>query len=596
MLLFRLRMVGVVLCLCSSLPAQESVSNLRDALKDTDEIVVPKGSGDEVVEFLGEMAKLQQDIARDYQAAMKKISAAQAAASSQILDDAENISDELFYAAAKFGLATRIRGLANANEETQHELLTQATRQLSIGLEKGLQQSEISNAGTLASYLERYGDAKLAAEAYRTFSEMLAKVDNPNYKRYADQFAGSARRLGLLGNLLELEGKLLDGTEFDWAAYRGKVVLVDFWATWCGPCIAEAPNVRAQYDAYHDLGFEVVGISLDTKQSALEAYIKKEKVPWANLYQDGAGWKHPMAVKYGIRSIPSVFLVDRDGKVVSLNARGAELPKQLSKLFNSKSDWERAAEIYSKRITPNTKDAALIARRATAYAKTETWDAARADWDRAVKLQPELAQNAFTQFRRAARWDDALDFGMMEVKRLPTDTIKWLAVSPILILTGNLDAYREHCQAILQQFKENKDATVARRVGKVCLLLPGEYQPSELLQDAIVKPIMETALNSAWSCSMGAMLAYRSGDFELASKCLTKSKDFPTLTYAQAADLPMEAMVQHALGNDAAAEQALREAAQILETLRGDDANKGFHDLLIAEILFREAQATLRKN
>ena len=169
--------------------------------------------------------------------------------------------------------------------------------------------------------------------------------------------------MGLLGNPIDLSGKLVDGSDFDWEAYRGKVVLVDFWATWCGPCIAEAPNVRKNYDLYHDRGFEVVGISLDSKKSALDAYIKKEQVPWVNLFEDGAGWKHPMAVKYGVGAIPTVFLVDRDGEVVSL-PRGAELGNQLRLLLTTKADWEKAIAETSEQITPETTDAALISRRA----------------------------------------------------------------------------------------------------------------------------------------------------------------------------------------------------------------------------------------
>ena len=271
-----------------------------------------------------------------------------------------------FQIAARFALATKIRGLAKVEQEQQRDIYELVKRQLTIGVEQGFRSSELTNAASCASYLERYGDAELAAEANRSFAAILSESENASLKKYVDRFEGSARRLGLLGNAMEITGKSLDGSDFDWESYRGKVVLVDFWATWCGPCLAEAPNARKHYDIYHDYGFEVVGISLDSSKKSLEAYVKKENVPWANLFQEVTGWKHPIAVKYGIHAIPSVFLVDRDGKVVSLQARGAELGKQLTKLIGPKTmvardfaangEWEQAAQKMQEWVAESPKN------------------------------------------------------------------------------------------------------------------------------------------------------------------------------------------------------------------------------------------------
>lgn len=346
-MLARLTLAICMTVLAGSLvQAQQSESNeaTRRTIFEIGEIEIPEG-GDvtDMVEFLDEMSGLQREIAAKYREAMTKITAAQAEASNKILENADEVSDDVFAKAASFGLAARVRGAVRAEPAKQRKVYELVKRQLTIGLDKGMQQADVSNASLLVAYVERYGDTELALEACNTFADLLKRAKHPNYQRYAQRFESTARRLALLGNPIELSGQVVDGSEFDWESYRGKVVLVDYWATWCGPCIAEAPNVRMNYEKYHDLGFEVVGISLDSSRDALQAYIEREDVPWENLFQEGAGWKHPMAVKYGITSIPSVFLVDKEGNVVSLQARGEELGEQLEKLLGPVKESEPTA-------------------------------------------------------------------------------------------------------------------------------------------------------------------------------------------------------------------------------------------------------------
>ena len=147
---------------------------------------------------------------------------------------------------------------------------------------------------------------------------------------------GLLRRLSLPGHPIELSGDFVDGTKIDWNSYRGKVVLVDFWATWCGPCRGELPNVLDCYKKYHDKGFDVVGVSLDNKREALEKFLQEQEIPWPSLYSDdpdATGWNAPMAVYYGINSIPTTILVDQKGNVVSMEARGEKLGELLEKLL-----------------------------------------------------------------------------------------------------------------------------------------------------------------------------------------------------------------------------------------------------------------------
>ena len=113
----------------------------------------------------------------------------------------------------------------------------------------------------------------------------------------------------------------LNGIPISLADYRGKVVLIDFWAVWCGPCVGEIPNIRAVYEKYHDKGFDVIGISLDEDETVLREFIAEKAIPWRNIF-DGSGFRGGFAERYGVRSIPAPFLLDREGKVLSVKARG----------------------------------------------------------------------------------------------------------------------------------------------------------------------------------------------------------------------------------------------------------------------------------
>jgi thiol-disulfide isomerase/thioredoxin len=165
-----------------------------------------------------------------------------------------------------------------------------------------------------------------------------------------EQAAAQVKVFEIMSRPLVMAFTAIDGRTVDLKSLRGKVVLIDFWATWCGPCIAELPNVKKVYATYHDKGFEVVGIALedgkllpkDTPEQTAEKMAKakkvltdftaKENMPWPQ-YFDGQYWKTDVAAKYGIGSIPAMFLLDQEGKVVSTNARGELLEKEVKRLL-----------------------------------------------------------------------------------------------------------------------------------------------------------------------------------------------------------------------------------------------------------------------
>jgi thiol-disulfide isomerase/thioredoxin len=125
--------------------------------------------------------------------------------------------------------------------------------------------------------------------------------------------------------------KDLNGNPLSVGALKGKVVLVDFWATWCGPCRGELPNVIDIYKKNHPKGFEIIGVSLDSEKEKLTDFLKSQDGMTWSQYFDGQGWQNALAQKYGVESIPFTILVGTDGKIIGTELRGEELAGAVEK-------------------------------------------------------------------------------------------------------------------------------------------------------------------------------------------------------------------------------------------------------------------------
>ena len=199
--------------------------------------------------------------------------------------------------------------------------------------------------------LDVTGNGELSLQCLAELEKLFEKsTDKELAEQITTSIANARKRAGLAGQPFAVEGVTMEGKPFDWTAYRGKVVLVDFWATWCGPCLEEIPSITRSYDEFRELGFDVVGVNLDTNADDLQKFLKLQELPWAVVTtpevlegkvdtQDPTGFaKLPMAVKCGVDAIPFLVLVGKDGKVDSLHVRGPKLRSRLVALLGEPGD------------------------------------------------------------------------------------------------------------------------------------------------------------------------------------------------------------------------------------------------------------------
>lgn len=276
-----------------------------------------------------EQQAFNEELGKALMAAIEKVKAYHARfPNSPHAASAADLEKKLTMRAQQMGLVAGTPGEAPQNQEQQmaemgkrEEAIQQKVAELSDRALK--KQSE----GTLAVLNELEAGLEPIAEQYQ--SEEVAQM-----AMSVHQTKMIFKQYGALGKPFNLKFTALDGRQVDVSAMKGKVILIDFWATWCMPCLMTMPSVHAAYEKYHDKGFEIIGISLDEDKDALMKFVTTKNMTWPQ-YFDGLHWQNRIARENGINSIPAMWLIDKKGNLRSLNARFG-LDDQVAKLLAEK--------------------------------------------------------------------------------------------------------------------------------------------------------------------------------------------------------------------------------------------------------------------
>ncbi len=234
------------------------------------------------------------------------------------------LSDPALTENDRFGLRKSDVERAAAAKESQGEAASLAEYEKGI---RALQKEFPKNPEPL-EMLMQVARGSEASKARPLLQEIAASTAPDELKAQA---TAELKKLDAVGKTVDLQFTAVDGRAVDLAKLKGKVVLVDFWATWCGPCVRELPHVKEAYDKLHSQGFEIVGISLDKDKDKLTAFVGEHKMEWPQFF-DGLYWQNKYAVQFGIESIPAMWLIDKKGILRDVNAR-ADLSDSVTKLL-----------------------------------------------------------------------------------------------------------------------------------------------------------------------------------------------------------------------------------------------------------------------
>lgn len=336
-MMFDLRLASKILCSCFAFAigiwsfglAQEKPPQPSSIpVVDWQAIVIPESNDPKELAAFIESTKRLQPIKPEHYIEMQR---SLRTVAKKLVESLEDRKSPLFKKAEEEFVNASVMLLGNEGPDAQRNTFDRFRTYLKD--RETIEFMDIQMAVMAGANLEQLSDYSLAKEAYKTFAEIFRGKDATGLAEVIASLEANARRLELPGNVFPLVGTTFSEEDFRIESLRGKIVLIYFWTSTTRACEQEHPYMLAVYNKYKERGFEIVGIGLDEKKDAAQAFLKKLSIPWINLWESRKNGVSKVMETYGVNAIPTLFLLDKEGKVITIEARGLLLGKALEQLL-----------------------------------------------------------------------------------------------------------------------------------------------------------------------------------------------------------------------------------------------------------------------